>query len=129
MTETYPCAEDLIGAVSDFLKSDVAPMLVDSALQFKLKIAVNVLAIVRRELERGQHQLEKEKDALAAMLREDGDVLHLRQRLIEAINAGEFDAKEDELLSVLEAQSLRQIAIDNPRYSTYQALAKSTSLL
>ena len=129
MTDSCPSSVALLQAVSDCLNSEIAPNLNDKALQFKVKIAVNVLAIVAREIAALPENCEHDRVALAALLGEDGDLPWLRQRMNEAIAAGEFDEREDELLAGLQAMCLRQIAIDNPKYSTYQSLIKDTSVL
>lgn len=129
MSESYPPAADLLSAVSEFLQGDVAAALTDNALQFKLKIAVNVLAIVQREIVLGPANAEAKKETWSALLGEEGGSQTLQVRLSEAIAAGKFDGGDSELLSVLEAQTLRQLAIDNPKYSTYQALINDTSVL
>lgn len=129
MTDSYPAATDLLRAVSECLRSDIAPALTDKALQFKLKIAENVLAIVRREIEQGSENAQRENAILAALLGEQGSSAQLSRQLSSAIAAGAFDDRAEELLPALEAISLGQLAIDNPDYSSYQALIKETSVL
>lgn len=129
MTESYPCATDLLKAVSECLQNEIAPAVDDRALQFKLKIAVNVLAIVEREISRKPDRDEQDSAQLQTLLGEAGELSQLRQRLNDKIAAGEFDGRDEELLASLQAVSLRQLAIDNPNYSTYQSLIKDTRVL
>lgn len=129
MTDSYPVATDLLDAVSECLSAEIAPVLTDKALQFKLKIAENVLAIVRREIEQGGGNALRDNEQLAALLGVQAGVPDLSRRLNSAIAAGDFDHREDALFSALEAITLRQLAIDNPKYSTYQSLINDTSVL
>lgn len=129
MSESYPSASELLNAVSECLQTEIAPVLEDKALQFKLKIAVNVLSIVEREIAVAARHKQRDREQLADLLGGNGELPELSQQLITAIEAGEFDVKDDVLLAGLQAVCLRQLAIDNPGYSTYQALINDTSVL
>lgn len=129
MTDSCPSPLELLQVVSDCLNNDIAPALDDKSLQFKLKIAANVLAIVGREIALLPESSERDRAQLATLLGEDGTLAQLAQRMNAAIAAGEFDGRDDELLAGLQAICLRQVAVDNPKYSTYQVLIKDTRVL
>ncbi|HCS28485.1 MAG TPA: hypothetical protein DIW43_13580 [Spongiibacteraceae bacterium] len=129
MTDSYPRATDLLKAVSECLQSEIVPALDDRALQFKMKIAVNVLAIVEREISRKPESNDRDKEQLETLLGEAGELSQLREKLNDKIAEGAFDGRDEELLASLQAASLRQLAIDNPNYSTYQSLTKDTRVL
>lgn len=62
-----PTLTELIDAVRGFLERDVVPAL-EGTTKFHARVAVNVLAIVARELEHGPAQLAAEWERLDALL-------------------------------------------------------------
>ena len=69
-----PTAPELLEAVSEFLSTEVLPTLDDQRLRFRTLVAMNALAIARRELESDEPQLSSEElRALAERIR-GGDV-------------------------------------------------------
>ena len=61
-----PSARELIESVREWIERDVAPA-VSGRLQFHSRVAVNVLAMVERELEAGPVQAEAHAARLAAL--------------------------------------------------------------
>ena len=84
MTEPRPTAAELVAAVAGFLESDVRGRL-EGADAYKLRVAVNALRIVERELSAGPALA-----ALAALIR-DGqlavDDAALRAYLVRSVQA------------------------------------------
>jgi hypothetical protein len=76
-----PAAPELIEAVFEFLSGELLPTIDDHRLRFRTLVAMNALAIARRELEAGDEGMgEDELRELARRIR-TGDVdeaLHAR---------------------------------------------------
>ena len=120
MSGQRPTAHELVAAVRGFLEQEVAGQLT-GATAFNLRIAVNVLAIVEREL-----AAEDDSAAAAARLRallgENPDLGHevLEAKLVAALRGGVLGLASPGLLEHLRADAVRQLAIDNPRYGSYR---------
>lgn len=116
-----PTAAELIDAVSEFISRDVAPTLT-GRLAFHARVAVNVLAIVRRELQQGPDADRADAHRLAALLGETGDAAALTEELCRRIAAGEIAADDPALIDHLWATTLDTLAIDQPGYATYRRI-------
>jgi hypothetical protein len=68
-----PTAEELAGAIEEFLAGEVLPTLEDHRARFRMLVALNALGIVRRELAKLPHEDDAEQRDLAARIRV-GDV-------------------------------------------------------
>ena len=104
-----PTAEQLLEAVREWLERDVMPA-VDGRLQFHARVAVNVLAIVERELALGPAQAEAHRARLAELGVADEAELAAR------IRAGDLDDRLDEVQDVVWATVRDKLAVANPRY-------------
>jgi hypothetical protein len=116
-----PTAAELIDAVSEFISRDVAPTLT-GRLAFHARVAVNVLAIVRRELLQGPDADRADAQRLAALLGETGDSAALAEELCRRIAAGEIAADDPALIDHLWASTLDTLAVDQPNYATYRRI-------
>ena len=123
MAANHPTAAELLEAVRAFLGEEIQPALTDQSLSFKLRIALNVLKIVERELRLEPQFAKQELSSLRNLLdREEGSPEELNADLCERISRGDFDRDDGALLEWLERAALNKLAIDNPNYSTYQRL-------
>ncbi len=86
-----PTPVELIQAVAGFLRADVAPHLSGHAA-FKLRVALNALDLVARQLtlEAGSDAAELER--LSKLLGRDGSLRELNRALSARIASGEMDA-------------------------------------
>lgn len=120
MSGQRPTAPELVAAVRGFLEQEVASQLT-GATAFNLRIAVNVLAIVEREL-----AAEDDRTAatarLGALLGEDPALGReaLEEKLMAALQSGALGLASPGLLTHLRADAVRQLGIDNPRYGSYR---------
>jgi hypothetical protein len=121
-----PTAAELIDAVSEFISRDVAPTLT-GRLAFHARVAVNVLAIVRRELLQGPDADRADAERLAALLGEAGDPAALTEELCRRIAAGEIAPDDPALVDHLWATTLDTLAIDQPGYATYRRIIAANS--
>lgn len=118
-----PTDSELVEAVSEFLQNEIAPLIDRSDVRFRLKIANNVLGIIRRNLESGAEYTARECVALTQLTQSrDGDIEDLNKTLCKMIRDGQFDDRLGELAKALIEPTLDKLAIDNPRYSTFKAL-------
>jgi hypothetical protein len=116
-----PTAAELIDAVSEFISRDVAPTLT-GRLAFHARVAVNVLAIVRRELLQGPDADRADAQRLAALLGEAGDPAALTEALCQKIAGGDIAPDDPDLLEHLWASTLDTLAVDQPGYATYRRI-------
>jgi hypothetical protein len=124
-----PSAEDLVEAVRHFLETELVPTLTDPRQRFRTLVAINVLAIVNRELAGQEGRLHEDWTTLETLLGEGGspparlsllkaDLQNRNARLVERIQAGEFDAPERFALLIEQLRLLvdRKLEVNNPRY-------------
>ena len=106
-----PDAGALIEAVRRYLHDDLMPRS-DGADRWVLRVAANALAIAGREVELGpEHRASHE--ARLRSLGVDSD-----RELSEAIRAGTFDDRWDEVASVVRAGVAASLAVANPGYAS-----------
>lgn len=121
-----PTYEELLEAVRGFLERDVLPVL-EGTRKFHARVAVNVLAIVQRELAVEPDQLVAEwrrLDALVASEKIPTDRVALKKRLMERsrdlcrrIQAGEADAGNFRraVLAHVRETVREKLAVANPK--------------
>jgi hypothetical protein len=98
-----------------YLEQELIPTL-SGYHRFQSRITVNVLNIIRRELELVQAQESAECDRLAALIGHEGPLELLNDELCEEIRAGRIDLKDPRLRRHLK-QSLEDVlAINNPKW-------------
>jgi Domain of unknown function (DUF6285) len=103
-----PRADELIAAVREFLTSDVLPSSEGLRLH-QLRVAINALAVVERELRSSDATNEEHHKRLAS--------LHMASdaELVAAIRDGQFD-DDPALRNVLELETLARLSVNNPRW-------------
>lgn len=105
-----PTAAELLAAVSEFLRADVLGTTTGHT-QYLLRVAINVVDIVRREVE----QRPDAEARLGAALAELG--VADEAGLARAIRAGAFDGRRDDLRHYLAMAVAARLAASNPRYA------------
>jgi hypothetical protein len=119
MPSNRPTRDELLEAVVEFLENRVMPKL-DKHTAFHTRVAVNVLNIVRRELEQGPGLDEEEVKRLRNLLGEDGTLEELNTELCSRIRKGELDHRDPELMEHLFLTTMGKVSVDQPIYSAYQ---------
>jgi hypothetical protein len=114
-----PTPGELTKAVADFLRDDIAP-LISGHQAFKLRIAINALDLVTRQL-----TLEGQSDAaeaarLASLLDIDGALIEQNRALADKIASGEVDLSTPGLADHLWRTTLDKLAVDQPNYASYR---------
>lgn len=123
----FPSDRQLLEAIRQFLKDEVQPAITDPAVAYRLKVAANSLSIVARECEQSEALSQLEKLRFSQLLAVQGDAEELNRQMAQSLRDGELDAADPEVLTALKEIALAKLAIDNPRYSSYQALVPSGS--
>jgi hypothetical protein len=114
-----PTPIELTRAVADFLRYDIAP-LISGHQAFKLRVAVNILDLVTRQLTREEGSDANEVERLRALLGTDGSVTDLNRALAERIAKGEVDLATPGLADHLWQTTLAKLAVDQPNYASYK---------
>jgi hypothetical protein len=112
-----PTAPELLEAVREYLERDVmAADELSGRVRFHARVAVNVLGIVERELRLGPGLDATERERLAALLGQDGEVDDLLAELASGIRDGSFDDRRDEVLECVRESVRAKLAVANPEY-------------
>lgn len=117
--QDLPTAAELVEAVREFLERDVFPELTGRR-RFHTRVAMNVLAIVERELTLGGAADAGERERLAELLPDcdaaERSLSDLNADLAAAIRDDSLGASRAELVAHLRATVRDKLAIANPRY-------------
>lgn len=114
-----PTPVELTKAVADFLRNDITP-LVSGHQAFKLRVAVNILDLVTRQLTREEASDAAEVARLRALLGIDGEVTELNRALADRIAKGEVDLATPRLAEHLWQTTMDKLAVDQPNYAAYK---------
>ena len=114
-----PTAIELTKAVADFLRNDITP-LISGHQAFKLRVAINILDLVTRQLTLEEGSDANEVERLRALLGVDGSVTELNRALAERIAKGEVDLATPGLAEHLWATTMEKLAVDQPNYASYK---------
>jgi Domain of unknown function (DUF6285) len=114
-----PTPTELVKAVADFLRNDIAPLL-SGHDAFKLRVGINALDVVVRQLTQAAPAESAELARLKELLGRDGSVLELNHVLAEQIASGEVDLDTQGLREHLWQTTLDKLAVDQPNYASYK---------
>jgi hypothetical protein len=114
-----PTPTELTKAVADFLGNDITP-LISGHQAFKLRVAINILDLVTRQLTQEERSDAKEVERLRALLGMDGSVTDLNRALADRIAKGEVDLATPGLAEHLWATTMDKLAVDQPNYASYK---------
>jgi hypothetical protein len=114
-----PTPTELIKAVADFLRNDIAPM-IEGHNAFKLRVGINALDLVTRQL-----ALEPDSDAaetarLSKLLGVQSSLGELNRTLADRIAKGEADLETPGLADHLWQTTMDKLAVDQPNYASYR---------
>ena len=114
-----PTPIELTRAVADFLRNDITPA-VSGHNAFKLRVAINILDLVGRQLTLAEGSDTAEATNLKTLLGIDGDLLDLNRALAEKIAKGEVDLATPGLSEHLWRTTMAKLAVDQPNYGSYK---------
>jgi hypothetical protein len=122
-----PTPTELTKAVADFLRDDIAPTL-SGHNAFKLRVAINMLDLVTRQLALEVRGDAAEAARLRQLLGAEGSLIELNRALADKIASGEMDLQTPGLAEHLWQTTMDKLAVDQPGYAAYKReLGKGTS--
>jgi hypothetical protein len=114
-----PTPEELIKAVADFLRNDIAPM-ISGHNAFKLRVSINALDLVTRQLALENRSNAAEVSRLSQLLGKQGSLSELNRVLADRIAKGEVDLQTPGLADHLWQTTMDKLAVDQPNYASYK---------
>ena len=120
-----PTPTELIKAVADFLRNEIAPA-IKGHNSFKLRVGINALDLVTRQLALAEAGDATEAARLKALLDTDGTLMELNRALSEKIASGEVDLKTPGLSEHLWQTTMDKLAVDQPNYASYKRESGNT---
>jgi hypothetical protein len=114
-----PTPEELIKAVAEFLRAEIAPQISGHAA-FKLRVSLNALDLVTRQLVLEQGSDAAEAARLTKLLGEEGKLGDLNRTLADRIAKGEIDLQTPGLADHLWRTTMDKLAVDQPNYASYK---------
>ncbi|MER3451728.1 MAG: hypothetical protein C4300_06705 [Thermus sp.] len=108
-----PCADELLEALGEFLEQELLPSLSDLRLRFQTLVALNALAIARREVAWGAALEEEDRQDLALLLGVEAPLHDLMGLLAQRIRNGEAP---EGTFAFLKAHIARKLKVASPRY-------------
>ena len=114
-----PTLTELIKAVADFLRTEITPA-IKGHNAFKLRVGINALDLVTRQLTLEEGSDAREVERLRALLGIDGSVGDLNRALAERIAKGDVDLTTPGLAEHLWQTTMDKLAVDQPNYASYK---------
>ena len=114
-----PTPEELVKAVADFLRNDIAP-LITGHNAFKLRVSINALDLVTRQLTLEQGSDAAEAARLSRLLGMQGSLTELNRTLADRVAKGELDLRTPGLSDHLWQTTMDKLAVDQPNYASYK---------
>jgi hypothetical protein len=114
-----PTPTELVKAVVDFLRDDIAPQL-SGHTAFKLRVSINALDLVVRQLGLEQGSDAAEAARLSALLDMQGSLAELNRALAERIANGKAGLDTPGLADHLWQTTMDKLAVDQPNYGSYR---------
>jgi len=114
-----PTPIELTKAVADFLRNEIAPHVIGHNA-FKLRVAINVLDLVTRQLTLEEGSDAAEAARLERLLGVEGALLELNRALADKIAKGELDLQTPGLAEHLWQTTMDKLAVDQPNYAAYR---------
>jgi hypothetical protein len=114
-----PAPTELTKAVADFLRNDIAPE-ISGHHAFKLRVAINMLDLVTRQLILEEGSDAAEAARLARLLGIEGSLIELNGVLAGRIAKGEVDLQTPGLAEHLWQTTMDKLAVDQPNYASYK---------
>jgi hypothetical protein len=114
-----PTPTELIKAVADFLRNEITPV-IKGHNAFKLRVAINGLDLVTRQLALEGDSDSAEVARLTQLLSMQGSLLDLNRALSDKIAAGDVDLQTPGLAEHLWQTTMDKLAVDQPNYASYK---------
>ena len=108
-----PTSKELLEAVIDFIDAEIKSDSYPANKKFKFQIVLNVLNIVKREVETGEEINDKFSELGSNLIGENEFTI---EKLSQKIRDKEFDHEDKDLVDFLHNLTEEKIKIDNPKY-------------
>ena len=108
-----PTSKELLEAVIDFIDAEIKSDSYPANKKFKFQIVLNVLNIVKREVETGEEINEKFSELGSNLIGENGFTI---EKLSQKIRDKELNHEDKDLVDFLYDLTEEKIKIDNPKY-------------
>ena len=108
-----PTSKELLEAVIDFIDAEIKSDSYPANKKFKFQIILNVLNIVKREVETGEEINKKFSELGSNLIGENGFTI---EKLSQKIRNKELDNEDKDLVDFLYDLTEEKIKIDNPKY-------------
>jgi Domain of unknown function (DUF6285) len=114
-----PTPEELIKAVADFLRNELAPE-ISGHNAFKLRVSINALDLVMRQLALQEGSDAAGVERLSNLLGMRGPLGEINRVLADRIAKGELDLRTPGLAEHLWQTTMAKLAVDQPNYASYR---------
>jgi Domain of unknown function (DUF6285) len=114
-----PTPTELIAAVADFLRHEITPV-IKGHNAFKLRVALNALDLVTRQLALEQGSDAAEAARLTQLLGIQGSLGELNRALADGIAKGEVDLQTPGVAEHLWRTTMDKLAVDQPNYAAFR---------
>jgi Domain of unknown function (DUF6285) len=114
-----PTPIELTKAVAEFLRDDIAPLIAGHNA-FKLRVAINMLDLVTRQLTLEESRDAAEAARLTKLLGLQAQLRELKRALADGIAKGELDLRAPGLAEHLWQTTMDKLAVDQPNYAAYR---------
>ena len=108
-----PTSAELLEAVIDFINTEIKSDSYPANKKFKFQIVLNVLNIVKREVETGKEVNDKFAELGSKLINEKNFTI---EKLSEKIRKQEINNNDQSLIDFLYELTEEKIKIDNPKY-------------
>ena len=116
MPQSIPNVSTLLGAAVKYLEQELMPTL-SGYHRFQTRVTVNVLNIVRRELEMREACESAERDRLTAIIGHEGPVEALNDELCDLIRNDRINLNDSGLREHVRQSLADALAINNPKWT------------
>ena len=108
-----PTSKELLEAVIDFIDAEIKSDSYPANKKFKFQIVLNVLNIVKREVDAGEEINEKFSELGSKLTNEENFTI---EKLSKKIRKQEINYEDKSLIDFLYELTEEKIKIDNPKY-------------
>ena len=108
-----PTSKELLEAVIDFIDAEIKSDSYPANKKFKFQIVLNVLNVVKREVETGEEINKKFSELGSNLIGENEFTI---EKLSQKIRDKEVDHEDKDLVDFLYNLTEEKIKIDNPKY-------------
>ena len=119
--EAPPSAEQIVDVLEYFLQDDVSPEL-GARKQFRCRVALNLLGILRRELTQRDAVTRQQRARLQDILGTDEHELsRLNKELANQIRFGKVELDDERIAQHVRLAQREHLSISNPKWLDEQA--------